>query len=102
MNKETPVWNLVELTFRSERQYENPYADVDLVVTFHSPAGDSQRAWGFWDGGATWKVRFAPSVEGRWEWRSLYWLGRQHNLRGSGLFGNAWRRGNLWLCSHCL
>ena len=70
MNKETPVWNLVELTFRSERQYENPYADVDLVVTFHSPAGDSQRAWGFWDGGATWKVRFAPSVEGRWEWRS--------------------------------
>jgi hypothetical protein len=70
MAEEIPKWNIVELTFTSDRRYENPYTDVDLSVTFISPSGDERAAWGFWDGDATWRVRFAPSVEGRWEWYS--------------------------------
>ena len=64
------TWNVVELTFESERQYENSYVDVDVWVVFVSPAGGKRRVLGFWDGGDTWRVRFAPPVAGRWKWRS--------------------------------
>lgn len=70
MAKEIPTWNVLELAFESARRYDNPYVDVDVRVTFESPAGDSETAWAFWDGDDTWRVRLAPAVEGRWAWRS--------------------------------
>ena len=39
-------------------------------MTFAGPGGRSHRVAGFWAGGRTWKVRFAPAEVGGWSWRS--------------------------------
>ncbi len=61
---------LLELSLSSDRNYSNPYTDVDLYVTFFGPAGAQVRRPAFWDGGGTWRVRFLPTREGPWSWRS--------------------------------
>ncbi|CAF4956306.1 unnamed protein product, partial [Rotaria sp. Silwood1] len=44
-----------------------PYIDVDdLDATFISSTGISMTMSGFWDGGQTWKIRFAPMLDGIW------------------------------------
>ncbi len=42
------VWEKVEITLHSERQYENPYTDVEVWVDLKGP-GFSNRCYGFWD-----------------------------------------------------
>lgn len=62
----THPWRECEFTLTAERDYPNPYADVEVWAdcTLHRPA--------FWDGGRVWKIRFvAPGVSGRWTWRSF-------------------------------
>ena len=43
------VWQKIELTFRSQGAYENPYRDVDVWVDLKGP-GFEKRCYGFWDG----------------------------------------------------
>ena len=57
-------WRTVELAFHSKTQYKNPYVDIDLSVSFTSNQGDSLIRLAFWDGGSTWKVRFASPKPG--------------------------------------
>lgn len=52
------------------REYANPYADVEVTVTFTGPHGVVIPRPAFWDGGTVWKVRFAPTMLGDWQWRS--------------------------------
>src|SRR5579872_3664699 len=66
-------WRSVELSFVSARQYANPFADVDLNVTFVGPHMKILRP-AFWDGGSTWKVRFAAPETGAWSFK----IGRAH------------------------
>ena len=51
--------------------YTNPLQQVDLRVAFRSPSGVMHTAYAFWDGGATWRVRFTPEETGVWTWRSF-------------------------------
>jgi hypothetical protein len=44
----------------------DPLRDVAATGTFTSPSGAHHAAPGFWDGGGTWRVRFAPDEIGRW------------------------------------
>jgi hypothetical protein len=44
------VWEKVEITLQSQRQYENPYTDVQVWVDLKGPDFD-KRCYGFWDGG---------------------------------------------------
>ena len=58
-------WNVFETSFTSAKAYDNPFMDVQVDVVFRS--GDQQ--WvvpAFWAGGNTWKVRFAPPVQGNY------------------------------------
>lgn len=58
-------WNVFETSFASDKTYANPFVDVDVDVVFRH--GDEQ--WtvpAFWSGGDTWKVRFAPSLQGEY------------------------------------
>lgn len=59
----------VELSFTADASYPDPiYAvDVDVIVT--APDGAIQRVPAFWDGGKTWKARYASPVAGRYSWR---------------------------------
>ncbi len=61
------VWMKFEASFQSDRSYENPLYDVNrFEVSFTSSSGRVQKIQGFWDGGRSWKVRFAPDERGIW------------------------------------
>jgi len=64
-------WREHELTFTAARDYPKAYTDVSMWVEFTSGAQASLRRPAFWDGGRTWRVRFAAPSPGRWEWRSF-------------------------------
>ena len=64
-------WQEVEIVLTATQKYANSYTDVDVQVDFIHENGTSLRRPAFWDGGQTWKVRFAsPLTEGEWNWRS--------------------------------
>ncbi len=61
-----PRWGLFEATLTSTRTSDNPLQDAELHVTFTAPSRQTRRVQGFWDGGATWRVRFSPDEVGTW------------------------------------
>jgi hypothetical protein len=62
----TPIWQPAEVEVRSSVTRDDPFGEVDLRATFTSPTGRQRRVYGFWDGGQTWRVRFAPDEPGTW------------------------------------
>jgi len=65
-----PKWHRFERSFRSDTVYANPLQEATLTVNFISPLGETNPVAGFWDGGRSWRVRFAPSHAGRWTYQS--------------------------------
>lgn len=64
-------WRMVELTFHSESKYDDPFNDVVLDAIFEGPGGIQMIRPAFWDGGNTWKVRFAPPKRGVWKMTTI-------------------------------
>jgi hypothetical protein len=64
-------WERFELTLKSGRAYTNALQEAEVRALFVSPLGETNRVYGFWDGGRTWRVRFAPDFPGRWTYRTL-------------------------------
>jgi hypothetical protein len=62
-------WGRFERAFQSSSTHTNP-TQLMLGAVFKSPSGKSLRAYCFWDGGSTWRVRFAPDEPGTWSWRT--------------------------------
>src|SRR5438552_538135 len=60
-----------EQSFESSFAYGNPLQEAALTVTFTSPQGDRLKAPGFWDGGKSWRVRFAPTQVGKWKFATV-------------------------------
>jgi Protein of unknown function (DUF4038)/Domain of unknown function (DUF5060)/Putative collagen-binding domain of a collagenase len=86
-NAIVPRWGRFERPFASAKTYENPFQEVALRVTFTSPDGGAQTVDGFWDGGATWRARFAPDQPGDWTYRTWCSDGENADLHGqSGAF----------------
>jgi hypothetical protein len=63
-----PLWHRFEQTFSSTADYPNPVQDVQFSVRYTSPSGDITILPGFWDGGATWRIRFSPDETGLWRY----------------------------------
>ncbi len=63
---DVPRWGLFEHAFTSATAPENPFQDVELRVTFTGPLQQTHTVHGFWDGSATWRVRFSPGEIGDW------------------------------------
>ena len=61
-----PIWQREEWTLESSRTYDNALQDVQLSAVFTAPSGEEHKVYGFWDGGKTWRVRFAPDEVGEW------------------------------------
>jgi hypothetical protein len=60
-------WDTHEIALRGTGAYANPFRDVELSATFAHPAsGASLEVPGFYDGEATWRVRFLPLKLGEW------------------------------------
>jgi len=71
---DVPKYGVFEVTLTASGSYSNPYLQMPgdnttpgfVVGTFNGPGGATIQIDGFWDGGSTWKVRMAPTVEGAW------------------------------------
>ncbi len=59
-------WGRYEQSFKSSVNYSNALQDATLTGVFISPLGETNRVYGFWDGGKVWRVRFSPDQPGRW------------------------------------
>lgn len=58
-----------EVTSTATGSYANPYVDLIAEATLTEPDGRTKRTVPlFWDGGTTWKLRFAPDKIGIWKW----------------------------------
>ncbi|MGB5273310.1 MAG: DUF4038 domain-containing protein [Flavobacteriaceae bacterium] len=67
-----PQWTTHEIVLSAGQTYANPYTDVEVWALFTTAAGDSLKRPAFWDGGQTWKIRFAPTASGQaWRWQSF-------------------------------
>ncbi|NQT86585.1 DUF4038 domain-containing protein, partial [bacterium] len=62
-------WTIEEIPLTSARAYANPFADTTVIAVFvHGDRRIERPA--FWDGGRTWKLRFAPPETGEWRWET--------------------------------
>lgn len=88
------VWSRIDLAFSAERDYDNPYTDVDIWVDLEGP-GFQRRVHGFWNGGRDFVVRVLATAAGQWTWRA----GNSTDdpgLTGSGRFeARAWSAQDL-------
>ncbi|MCL1952117.1 MAG: DUF4038 domain-containing protein [Oscillospiraceae bacterium] len=75
-------WRAHEIAFTAHEAYADPFNEVDLDVTFTGPGGAELAMPAFWDGGNTWKVRFAPTQAGQWRYESVC-----SNTADAGLHG---------------
>ena len=73
---------MVELTFRANRSYADPFNEVTLDVTFIDPRGRELRVPGFWAGADVWKARYASPVVGTHTFRSECSDARDKGLHG--------------------
>lgn len=65
-------WDRFERVLENTREYNNPYRDVQLDVTYTAPDGRTIEFWGFYDGGTTWKIRFMPDEIGSWKYNATF------------------------------
>ncbi len=76
-------WQEIELCFESDRDYQNPYTDVDFWVDFIHTDGEKLRRPGFWNGDKKWCVRFtSPVKDGEWRWTTRASVTEDTGLNG--------------------
>ena len=64
-------WQRAEITLKSSVSYTNALQQAEVRALFVSPLGETNRVYGFWDGGKTWRVRFKPTFPGRWKYYTM-------------------------------
>ncbi len=57
-----------EISMTASGRYQNPFTDLISEVELTRPNGKYWKIPLFWDGGATWKFRISPDIEGAWSW----------------------------------
>lgn len=67
---ETETWLSNELSFKSEKSYDDAFNDVDVDLILVGN-GVKYIVPGFWAGGNTWKIRFAVPSEGEWLFKTV-------------------------------
>ena len=85
---EQPPWQVFELDLKSEQALPNAYIDglpedASPLVRATFKSGDLQfTIAGFWDGGKTWRVRFAPPAPGEWSYETVSSDASLNGVRG--------------------
>lgn len=65
---EVLLWGRWEISLRGAAGVD---PDASLNAELTAPSGRTHRVPGFWDGGSTWRIRFMPTEEGAWRYRTL-------------------------------
>jgi hypothetical protein len=78
---DVPRYESLEMTVTLDAQYTNPFdaRQVSLDGIFKGRDGKEMKVPGFWDGQASWKMRFTPSQAGSWSYQLVV-----KDSRGSG------------------
>ena len=89
------TWRATELTFNSSKEYSGETNEAagllfDVVFT-HKDTGVSLTIPGFWDGGTVYKVRFAPTKYGIWEYKTVCEADASLNGKIGTLGANAYK-----------
>lgn len=66
--EEVAMWNAMELSWETQKEYANPFTDVEVDAVFTL----GEKKWvmpAFWAGGRKWTVRFAPPMLGEYKCR---------------------------------
>jgi hypothetical protein len=87
---EVHVWETQEIILKANRDYANPYVDVDCWIDLSGP-NFKRRVYGFWDGGRTFKVRFVATAPGDWQWRAA-----SNHRDDTGLTGGGTLKAVAW------
>ncbi|MDJ1115097.1 DUF4038 domain-containing protein [Microbacterium dauci] len=61
------TWRAIEIELTAEGSYADPFGEVDVLASFSGPDGQVVERPAYWDGGRTWRVRFAAPAPGSWE-----------------------------------
>jgi len=94
-------WMVTELAFTSSKAYVNGFNDVNLDVIFTHKDGTEFKVPAFWDGGDTWKVRFAPTLSGKWMYKTVCSDASDSGLNNkSGKLKCSVYKGNLDIYKH--
>lgn len=97
----TETWRAAEITFESAKPYTTLLNAAELNVIFTSPSGKQYTVPGFWDGGRTWRVRFAPTEYGVWKYVSICTDNTDGGLDGKhGTVGSNRYQGSLEIYRH--
>lgn len=68
--KSVPLHQRFDQSFESAASYANPLQEASLTAVFTAPSGSKFKIPGFWDGGKTWRIRFAPAQTGTWKYET--------------------------------
>ena len=60
-----------EWSYRSGKQYDDPFNQIELDVIFKTAEGAEHRVPAFWAGESAWHVRFAPPQAGQYSYRTV-------------------------------
>jgi hypothetical protein len=63
-------WATGEIVLQTARPYANPYTAVSVTAEFVGPKKQRKTVAGFWDGGSRFVIRFTPTDEGAWTYRT--------------------------------
>lgn len=66
-----PKWQRFEVVLKSSVTYTNALQEAEVRALFVSPLGETNRVYGFWDGGKTWRIRYQPNFPGRWTYYTM-------------------------------
>ncbi|MBR6702546.1 MAG: DUF5060 domain-containing protein, partial [Clostridia bacterium] len=64
------TWQMTELSFISEKDYDDPFNDVTLDMLLYGN-GRLYKVPAFWDGDNTWRMRFVCPAVGIWQCRTV-------------------------------
>jgi hypothetical protein len=81
-----PQYEVFEITFGHENQYENPFFDVTIDVAMTSPSSKQIQVGGFHYKPGQWKARFAPWELGRWTYQFVFKNAQGQTTAGDGAF----------------
>ncbi len=81
-----PRYEVFEIAFQHESQYESPFFDVTIDVTLTSPSSKQVQVGGFYYKPGLWKARFAPGELGRWTYRFIFKSTQGQAASGDGAF----------------
>lgn len=77
--------DVLELGFKSDTKYSNPFVDIVIDCIFKSPSNKEYVVPCFYDGEDMWKVRFSPNETGQWSYKTSI-TPKNMSLETSGKF----------------